>query len=186
MKTIKVKDLMVPREEYASVSQDATLYEAVLALEEAQEALDRTRYHYLHRAVLVHDENDRIIGKVSQLDALRALEPKYAELEGSQKLSSAGFSPDFLRSLISRHSLWDAPLNSICTKAAQRKVKTFMHKPEPGEFIGEDATLDEAINLLVVGKRQSLLVRGEERIVGILRLTDVFKHIFQLMKACAI
>ena len=37
MKSYTVKELMVPLSEYATVSEDATLYEAVLSLEEAQE-----------------------------------------------------------------------------------------------------------------------------------------------------
>ncbi|MBE9571802.1 MAG: CBS domain-containing protein, partial [Proteobacteria bacterium] len=32
MKTINVKDLMVPLDEYATVSEEATLFEAVVAL----------------------------------------------------------------------------------------------------------------------------------------------------------
>jgi len=54
MDAMKIKDLMVPLEEYATVSDSATLYEAVLALEEAQEKFDHLPYK--HRAVLVcHD-----------------------------------------------------------------------------------------------------------------------------------
>jgi hypothetical protein len=37
MKNFRVKDLMVPLSEYATVDEDATLYEAVVALEKAQE-----------------------------------------------------------------------------------------------------------------------------------------------------
>ena len=40
MKSYSVKDLMVPLSEYATVSEDATLYEAVLSLEEAQEKFE--------------------------------------------------------------------------------------------------------------------------------------------------
>jgi len=46
--------------------------------------------------------------------------------------------------------------------------------------------LCEAIHQLVMGHRQSLLVTSDENIVGILRLTDVFMHIFQEMSACEI
>jgi hypothetical protein len=35
--TYTVKDLMVPLSEYATVSEDASLYEAVVSLEKAQE-----------------------------------------------------------------------------------------------------------------------------------------------------
>ena len=70
MEQMKVKDLMVPIEEYATVSQDATLFEAVQALERAQEKLNRTQCLYLHRAILVFDQNKKIIGKISQLDIM--------------------------------------------------------------------------------------------------------------------
>jgi len=36
MKSIKVKDIMVPLNEYATVNEEATLYEGLLALEEAR------------------------------------------------------------------------------------------------------------------------------------------------------
>ena len=68
MKSMKVKDLMVPLDEYATVSEEATLYEAVLALEEAQEKFDSLPYK--HRAILVYNKKKRIVGKISQLDVI--------------------------------------------------------------------------------------------------------------------
>ena len=41
VESYSIKELMVPLSEYATVKEDATLYEAVLALEEAQENLGR-------------------------------------------------------------------------------------------------------------------------------------------------
>ena len=184
MDTSKIKDLMVPLDEYVTVSQDATLYEAVLALEKAQEELDRTRYHYLHRAILVYDEDRKIIGKISQLDILSALEPKYSEMGGSRSLSRAGFSPNFLKTMLEQYSLLDEPLKDVCRKAAGVKVRNFMYTPSEGEYVGEDASLREAIHSFVMGHHQSLLVTRGDDIVGILRLTDVFKLIFQTMKTC--
>jgi len=78
MKTIAIKDLMVPLDEYATVPEDATLSDAVQALERAQQAFDHTKYR--HRAILVLDAANRPIGKISQIDALKALEPKYKEI----------------------------------------------------------------------------------------------------------
>ncbi|MGM0427755.1 MAG: CBS domain-containing protein [Thermodesulfobacteriota bacterium] len=186
MKRIPVKDLMVPLAEYATVSEEATLYEAYSALEAAQNRLDRDRYLYLHRAVLVHDKNNEIVGKVSQLDALRALEPKYLEMGDPGRLSRAGFSAQFLKSMMENAALWENPLKDICTKAARRKVKHFMHTLSEGEFIDAKATLEEAIHLLLMGHHQSLLVKEGKGIVGILRLTDVFAEVFHMMKSCEI
>lgn len=186
MKTIAVKDLMVPLAEYATVSEEATLFEAYSVLEEAQNRLDRDRYLYLHRAMLVYDKNNKIIGKVSQLDALKALEPKYAEMGDPGRLSRAGFSAQFLKSIMENAALWERPLKDICQKAAGRKVKHFMHMPTEGEFVDAEATLHEAIHLLLMGHHQSLLVKEGEEIIGLLRLTDVFAQVFHMMKRCEI
>ena len=48
----------------------------------------------------------------------------------------------------------------------------------------EDASLDEAIHQLIMGHHQSLLVTRGEKIVGVLRLTDVFAAVFHTMKEC--
>jgi CBS domain-containing protein len=184
MERTNVKDLMVPLEEYAMVFEEATLFEAVMALEKAHEDLDRSRYHYLHRAVLVYDKNKKIVGKISQLDVLRALEPKYMEMGDQGALSRAGFSPQFLKSMLEQQSLWARPLKDVCGKAAKLKVKSFMYTPTEGEYIEDSASLEEAMHLLVMGRHQSLLVTRGENIVGILRLTDVFMEIFRLMRIC--
>jgi CBS domain containing-hemolysin-like protein len=186
MKAIMVNELMVPLHKYATVSQEATLYDAVLALEEAQKKLDRERYLYLHRAVLVYDENQNIVGKVSQLDALRSLEPKYRDIGTLGSLSKAGFSDGFLRGMLGHYCLWDKPLSDICSKAAQIKVKDFMHTPSEGECVDIDAPLEQALHMLLVGSHQSLLVTRKKLIVGILRLTDVFNDISERIKACVI
>ena len=179
---IRVSDLMVPLDEYATVSDDATLYEAVIALEKAQEELNRKRHHYLHRAILVYDKNKKINGKISQLDVLMALEPKYQEMGDMRTLSRAGFSPQFLESMMENFHLCDKSFSEMCTKAANIKVKDFMHMPTEGEYVEEELSLCEAIHQFVMGHHQSLLVTRAGEIVGILRLTDVFKEVFQMIK----
>lgn len=181
MATITVNDLMVPLSEYATVSEEATLYEAVMALEKTQEEFDHTRYR--HRAILILDTNKKIVGKLSQNDVIMALETKYKELGITGSISRLGFSSTFLKSMFEQYRLWDTPLHEICKKAAQLKVKDFMYTPTEGEYVREDATLSAAIHQLVIGHHQSLLVTRGKDIVGILRLTDVFKEVSQTIKA---
>ena len=180
MKTILVKDVMVPVSEYATVSNEATLYDAILALEKAQEEFDQNRYR--HRAVLVYDKNDKIIGKVSQIDILRALEPKYEQI-GIPR-SRYPFTPNFMKSLFTQFDLLNKPLDDICKKAGQKRVKEFMGGVEEGELVEEETSLNEAIHMLVVGHLQSVLVAREDEIIGILRLTDAFNEVFKMVKAC--
>ncbi|MGD8650338.1 MAG: CBS domain-containing protein [Desulfobacterales bacterium] len=180
-----VKELMVPLSEYAVVNKDATLYEAVIELEKSQK--DFSRSSYRHRAILVLNENNEILGKISQMDALRALEPKYREIGDTGEVARSGFSLQFLKSMMNAFDLWQKPLADICKKAASIKVEDFMYSPRQGEFVRENANLGEAIHQLVMGSHHSLIVvNDDERIVGVLRLTDVFEKLFQTIKACGL
>ncbi|MEW5722735.1 MAG: CBS domain-containing protein [Thermodesulfobacteriota bacterium] len=184
MKQIMVKDLMVPLSEYATIGEGATLYEAVLALEKAQ--ADYSRRLCPHRALVVLNDEGRVVGRLSQWDVFRALEPKYLAMGDQSSLSRAGFSPQFLRDLMEQFALWDKPLADICNRAAGTKVKDFMYTPSAGEYIEAAATLDQALHIFVMGHHHSLLVTSAGRIVGILMLPDVFKVVCERMKACEV
>ncbi len=184
MKSYIVKDLMVPLSEYATVSEDATLYEAVLSLEKAQENFEDKHTRYRHRAILVLDKDGQVVGKLSQLDVLRSLEPKYNEMIQGEGLHRFGFTKQFMKSMLEDYHLFASPLEDICRKAGEQNVKKFMNTPTEGEYVSEDASLDVAIHQLIMGHHQSLLATRSEKIVGILRLTDVFAAVFHEMKEC--
>lgn len=184
MQSIKVADLMVALAEYATVSEGATLSEAVSALDEAQTRVEEGRDR--HRAVLVLDDGGRVVGKLDQWTVLWAIEPRYKQIGNLRETSRYGFSPEFLKSMMESYGLWRRPLEGICRKAADIKVKDIMQAPTEAEYVAEDASLDTAIHLLVMGRHQSLLVTRGERIVGILRLCDVFRIICDNIKACRI
>ena len=182
MRDMLVKELMVPLDEYATISENATLYEAIQTLERAQEELDETKYKFKHRAILIYDKDKKIVGKLSQFDALKALEPKYLDMGDIQIMSRTGFSPDFLKDMVEKHAFWSETPEQLCRKAMNREVKEFMHTPTEGEFIKEDAHMREAVHLLVMGQHHSLLVTRDGEIIGILRLVDVLMFFHQLMR----
>lgn len=179
-----VKELMVPLSEYATVRKGSTLFDAVLALEKAQIEFDHTKYK--HRAVLILGENGGVIGKLSQLDVLNALEPRDRESGEINELHQYGFSADFIRNMRTQKRLQGSPLKDICNIALQLFVEDFMQAPSEGEFIDQEASLEIAVLQLVMGHHLSLLVtRGHgKKIVGILRLTDAFAAVFHIMKEC--
>lgn len=183
MKTRLVKDLMVPLAEYATVNEDASLYAAVLALEEAQKKFRQDAYK--HRAILVLDKGGRVVGKLSQLDVIKGLEAGYKKMGDFKGISHTGFSTDFIKSMVDKYDLWQKPLEDICRRSPHIKVKDVMYTPTEGEYVPEEATLDQAIHQLVVGHHQSLLVTGKgKEIMGILRLTDVFQEVCEMIKTC--
>ncbi|MEW6672917.1 MAG: CBS domain-containing protein [Thermodesulfobacteriota bacterium] len=184
MEQLKVKDLMVPLADYATVSEDASLYDAVVALGKAQKAFNKDRDK--HRAILVLDKNGYVIGKLSQMDVIKGLEPNYEKIGSLRDTSRFGFSPDFMRSLIKNYGLWDRPLRELCKKAAVKKVSEIMYRPTEGEYVNADDTLDQGIHQLIFGHHQSLLVMRRKQIVGILRLSDVFREICSMIESCSI
>jgi CBS domain-containing protein len=183
LKTTRVKDVMVPLSEYATVSREATLFEAVHALKEAQANFDQTKYR--HRAILIYDENNRIVGKVNFQSILRGLEPKYDAMISDRGPMHLGFTKKFQHAIIEQLKLWDDPLDDICAKAANVKVKSFMTTPRPEEQVSVDSPLNEAIHYLVMGHHQSLMVTEGGEVVGILRLTDVFDLVADAVSKCS-
>jgi CBS domain-containing protein len=180
MKTISVKELMVPLEAYATVSREATLREAVIALEKAQMTLAPSQH--LHRAILVLDEYGKVVSKIIMKDILVALEPNYGKVEGMGVLERSGFSPDLIKDMLESNALWAEPLQFFGERAARLKVSDFIHPPSEGEYIDENATLGEATHQLVVQPYHSLLVTSGDEVVGILRLSDVFAKICDIIK----
>ena len=107
-------------------------------------------------------------------------------MSASTSAAHYGFSVSFLKDLQEQYSLLDGALENICQKAASTKVEDFMSKLTEGEFIDVDASLDKAIHLMVMGHYQSLMVKKGDKVVGVLRLTDVFAAVFHVMKTCNI
>lgn len=195
MRDIKVKELMVPISAYATVDENATMLEAVNALEQSREKFDPKKMR--HRAILVTDSDKRVLGRIGYLDFLQSLEPKYSEIEellqtinedlGSKYNLGGDFTPDMLHSQIQKYSLWQKPLNDLCGKAASFHAKDLMYTLGDADYIKADATLDQAIHQFILTKVQSLIVKSvDEAAVGILRLSDVVETIFGLLKTCKI
>ena len=65
-----VKELVIPVDEYAVVSRDATLLDAIRVLRVAQSRMAPDRQP--PRAVLVVDSRKRVIGQLGYLDILKA------------------------------------------------------------------------------------------------------------------
>ena len=182
MKTTIVKDLMRPLSEYKTISTEANLFEAAQALEQVQKEFEQNPK--LHRILLISDENGEIVGKISQLDVLRFLEPKGKPIKSSRLLSRFGFSSEYLKPMLKQCAFWSRPLIDICKDAGKLQVKKLIHAPVVGEFVEENAFLAEAIHQLNLEHHQSLLVTRGKKIVGVLRQTDIFMEVSRTLATC--
>ena len=160
-----VKDLMIPIEDYAVVSKNATIAEAMRVISEMSEKLSSKQYK--HQAVLVKDETGNIVGRLTQADILKGLEPKYKDI-------GTRLSP------IIRQRLEDA-MSMLPDKTFIQRCKSQKEKPV-GEFmttvtlsIDENETISHALHIMLISDHRSLLVTGKDKKpVGVLRLTDIY------------
>lgn len=173
METKRVRDLMLSLSEYATIDSGSSIQQALAALSKAQMGLTQDRHH--HRAILVLDEKQHVVGKLTYWSILRSLEPKLFKKTDHEALSRSGLDNGFIASLQRRFEQWPADLTRMCQEAARIRVRDAMVPVK--ESVDEGASLTEAIRMLVVGHWQSLLVTREGEVVGILRLSDVFEEV---------
>ena len=175
-----IKDLMVPVTDYATVSKEANLKEALKALEN-----EKKRYGdgpYRHRSLVVLDEKRHVVGRVSQIDILRSLEPRYNEIGDARWIERSRLTQRMLITIREQFKLWEQSLDSMRNTLEKLKVADIMQVPAEGEFVEETDTMNIAINRIVMGSHHSLLVTRNKVIVGILRSTDVFNALYDMIQ----
>lgn len=176
----RVRDLMLPLTGYAVVQADKTLREALEVLREAQQDVARNRY--LHRAILVLEEKGKVIGKLSHWAIIRSLEPRFLKFEDEAALARAGLTEEFIQSMQNTFSLFTGSLEQMCRAAAKIEAREAM--VPVGESIDEDMLLTEAIHQMVIRHVQSILVTRNGEVVGILRQSDVFQEVADMIRSC--
>lgn len=169
MKT--VKDLMVPFEEYSHVYVGASLHDVIHVLAQAMLGPTADPSRPRDRGALVQAPDGRVIGKLSLWDILNGLKPNY-----EPPIDPFGRVDDSL--------LWSQWLRpDLAERARSIKVEELLHEPSKDETINEQAPLDLAVHRLISGRHLSLLVTRGESIVGILRLSDVFRAVHDMINA---
>ncbi|MFH1985459.1 MAG: CBS domain-containing protein [Pseudomonadota bacterium] len=184
MKTRLVKELMVPISDYATIHEGASMAEAIRALES-----EKKRYGdapYRHQSLVVIDVNRHVVGRLSQVDMMHALEPRYSQLGDARWIGRSVLSKSVLKTLREEYQLWEQPLEEMCRALGSAMVKDFMQEPTEGEFVSETDTMNVAMHRVVMGRHHSLLVTRGKEIVGILRSTDLFNALYDMMGACKV
>ncbi len=176
-----VKELMTPAEQLPRISQEES-FSAVL------KALDRCHAEFQSGKkstciLLVHDGQGRIVGKVSPIDLLLALEPRYSGLKGNIGEYARSHSYDkMIGSALDQASLWTTPLRELCSNASNLPIKDFIRHPATGQTVKATDSLDQALHRFVTGRHDSLFVTDGSRLVGMLTFSDVYAHVSEAMR----
>ena len=182
MKIKQVKDIMMPLADYPVVSEDDTLLDAILALDEAQKK--KPEDHEPYRAVLVDNSEKKIVGKIGHLAFLKGLEPKYDKMGDLGTLSRVGLSSEFIINMMHNMELWKGTVWDYYEHAKHTLVKEIMHPIT--EHIKDDASIGEAVHKVVMYQTLSLLVTHGDSIVGILRLSILFKEVAKMLEEASL
>ena len=178
-----VKDLMVPISDYATISEGSSFLEALLALETPD--VDLGKPIHPHWVVLVLDSDEKVVGKLSQIDMLRALEPRTKDVENIDRLKEYGFSTGFITQLREGLRLDATSIENVysSSQVLQMKVEDFMKELGDIDFIDENTSLATAAHQMSVRRRLSMLVTRDDDVVGILKMSDVFAAVINAVKS---
>ena len=162
-----VKDIMIPLKDYAVVSQDATIKEALKIMKESSERLSPEKFRHL--GILVKDEEGNIVGKLTHADILRGFVPDYKDIGGS-RLSPVMRAE--MGEIISHIS--DKTFLGRCKGQKDKKVRDFMTTVALSVDVNKG--LGHALHIMQTSGHRGLLVTGEgKKPVGMLRLTDIYQ-----------
>ena len=181
MKSKTIKEIMVPVSDYAMVGESASLKEALVALENEKKSYKDGPYR--HQSLVVVNADQHVVGRVSQIDIMRALEPRYKKIGNPEKFSGlAGLTSKMIATIREEFNLWDRPVDSLPGIISALKVADVMQVPSEGEFVKDTDTMNVAMHRIVIGQHHSLLVTRNDVIVGILRSTDVFNALYDMLE----
>jgi len=160
--TKTVKDICVPLSEYPHLSDTGTLRDAFETLLAGQAS------HKRYRHVLVLNDKGQLTGILGMRDILRGLFPDY--LRTQEKAHLDGPIPDFPALTL----IWADTCHEQCPVAADKPVKDFMGSV-PNK-VGIDDPITKAAYLLVIHDTSMLPVVDGKKLVGVVRLIDVFQE----------
>ena len=170
MQIATVEALMLPLTDYTSVSEDATLYDAFIALEGALHGVQKADpSHPRDFAVLVLDAEGQVLGRLVVWDILAGLEPQTIK------------SIDPL-AMVEDYSAWRQPLANLATKARTIKVRNLVRALSKEEYIDATTSVDQALDRMIRSRLLSLIVTRNDKPVGIMRVVDVFSEVCEVVK----
>jgi hypothetical protein len=172
-----ITHLVVPLDEYAVVSHRATLREAMATLARVQETTGNDRKP--PQAVLVRDDNGRVIGKVGQLAFLKALQAGYRRPRQFEELHRAGVSSEQISSIIEHSKFLHDSFDDLCLHARSIPVTDAMDPVT--ESVEETALLSAALQKIVARQMLSILVARQGEVVGLLRAVDLVDEALRVM-----
>jgi DNA-binding NarL/FixJ family response regulator/CBS domain-containing protein len=156
----KVKDFMIPLEDYPHIPYWFTLRQAMAIVREAAIKFEGS---FEPRAVLVFDEKYQLMGMLTLRDIIKGLEPKFAKDAGIIKADP------------SLAVLMGDMFGPGMKEASQKAVSEVM-SPIRVTVNGEDP-ITKALFLMIQENVGMMPVQLDKKVVGMVRMNELFKEI---------
>jgi len=181
---VKVKDIMIPIEEYERVDVEAQLCDALSILKRNYEKAKSGTSDHFHKTLFVTDRSGKIVGRISMYDLIRGLVPESSrQLELPQKIPHVLASriweiEEKTAELTERLGWLTHSFVDLVKQEARKKVKDIMGPVQA--ILEEEDTINQAIYLMFKENvRQPLVVRKGE-VVGVVNLMRVFSELLEI------
>jgi DNA-binding response OmpR family regulator len=161
---MKIKEVMIPLQEYTSVYRKQTVKEAMIKLK--MSFLLKTSTNRImetgHRSLLVLGGNGEVHGILSITDLLKAIMPGYLSAAKPSTADSVQYSPMF----------WKGMFTSAIRGLIRARVEDVMSQAPL--CIEEGSNLMEAAHMMITQNIRRLLVVKSGKAVGVVREQDLF------------
>jgi DNA-binding response OmpR family regulator len=167
-----VSAVMIPIDEYTTLTHDVTVKEAILELKKSFVTRATSRLMETgHRSVLVVDKPQRVIGILCINDLMQMILPAYLSAPKPSTADSIQYSPLF----------WKGEFQRAIEANADRPIGQIM-SPAPYE-IDADASLMEATYQMVSYGVRRMIVNARGKVVGIIREQDLFFEMEKILRS---
>ncbi len=156
----KVKDLMIPLEDYPHIPYWFTLRQAMAIVREASIKFEGT---FEPRAVLVFDEKYQLMGMLTLRDIIKGLEPRFLK---ETALIKADLSLTILTKELFGPGMKEASQKTVSEVMSPIKVT-----------VNADDPIVKALFLMIKENVGMMPVMQEKKVAGMIRLSDLFKVI---------
>ncbi len=163
----KVGDIMIPIYEYPLISSEATLKTVLRIMNELWQA--KTNKPKTGRRHVVVLEDNTPVGIFGINEMLKAIEPQFMEVTSMGMRFAVSSVPVF----------WDGLFTERCRELANIKIKEFATPFE--HHVNANDSLLRASCYMIRYNVDSLPVKNNDRLVGIVLNEDIFKEISNLV-----
>lgn len=176
-----IQDLMTHVDDFPRIPDNTPFYEVISSLEKS--LLDFQTGKSKQRTLLVEDVDGNILGKITPKDVIKGLEPQYDKIDSFTDNIRYGV-PHIVETMKKDYMLWQKPLDDLCRKAGEIKAANMITRPGELQSLNISESMDQAFHLFVTTGHDSLYVMEDEKIVGLLRFTDIYNAIRGIVQAC--